>query len=167
MEKMFKPRKCKMCGKEFTPNSGVQVYCSYECKRKKTNSVKREAYRAMSADEKSTLLKANAERHSAWQKKQTRIPVYAYCKYCGAKFEKKGNKTFCCPEHLNEYWKNRDNQNHKSRYIPVSPHEIVCKACGKTFIGKWGVKYCTDCCPKRAYENRIVNFEGAFDDVSV
>lgn len=139
MEKMFKPKKCKMCGKEFVPNCGVQVYCSYDCKRESKNAWFRTYY------------------------EQHHCPVYGYCKFCGKKFEKKGNKTFCCPEHREEYWKNRDNQNHKRRYIPVEPHETVCKACGKTFLGKWGAKYCTDCCPDRYYANRTVNLEGAFD----
>lgn len=30
---MLKNKFCKYCGKEFSPNCNVQVYCSYECKR--------------------------------------------------------------------------------------------------------------------------------------
>lgn len=163
MEKMFKPKKCKMCGKEFVPNCGVQVYCSYECKLKRSNAEKRKTYQSMDSAAKKKLLEKNAKYHAEWQKKQTRIPVYGYCKYCGKKFDKKGNKQYCCEEHKAEYWKSRDSDNHKSRYIPVAPHETVCKACGKTFLGKWGAKYCTDCCPDRYYANRTVNLKGAFD----
>ena len=73
-----------------------------------------------------------------------------YCKQCGEKFiifepQRFGARKYCCDACRDEHEKMRQRKQAKKYYNPVKPHELTCKKCGKTFLGKWGAGYCMDC----------------------
>ena len=72
-----------------------------------------------------------------------------YCKFCGEKFvitkPTEANRRYCCIDCLHEHRKAYKRREFKNRYKPVEPHEITCKKCGKTFLGKCNAKYCLKC----------------------
>jgi hypothetical protein len=73
-----------------------------------------------------------------------------YCKHCGEPFfvvtrEHQGAKMYCCESCAYEAKKMRWKRRSRYHYIPVAPHEITCKKCGNTFLGRWNAGYCKDC----------------------
>lgn len=49
---IYKAKKCAYCGKEFTPISGVQIYCSKKCQALATNDNRRLKRQAKKLEEK-------------------------------------------------------------------------------------------------------------------
>jgi hypothetical protein len=94
-------------------------------------------------------------------------PKTRYCKFCGEKFvitnPTEGNRRYCSAECVKEAKRKRWHEWQRKSYVPIKPHEITCKKCGKTFLGKWGAKYCLDCLTDgseymtKLYMNRTVN----------
>lgn len=41
MKRIYKPKKCAICGKEFTPTTGVRITCSKECARENKRRYKK------------------------------------------------------------------------------------------------------------------------------
>lgn len=77
--------------------------------------------------------------------------IHRNCKTCGAPFTvdgKTGGKLYCsdkCREIGQAKWREEHKHDNTYRYTPKKPHEITCKRCGKTFMGKWNQRYCMSC----------------------
>lgn len=68
-----------------------------------------------------------------------------------------GNKKYCSAECVKEAKRRRWNAWSRSNYVPVKPHETVCKKCGKVFFGKCNAAYCMKCLSDGSkYMNKIL-----------
>lgn len=86
------------------------------------------------------------------------------CAVCGKEFSTipHGRKRrFCSDKCCWASHREKSNAYRKDHYIPRGPREIICKNCGKPFMGMYTQKYCMACLEnatsgplKKYYENR-------------
>ena len=70
------------------------------------------------------------------------------CRCCGKVFTVSPPRfavLYCSDGCRNKAKKIRRHEYHQSSYKPRQPHEIKCKQCGKTFLGRGRSLYCITC----------------------
>lgn len=85
--------------------------------------------------------------------------VLKHCKTCGRIFAVDSPRyaAVYCSDACRIQWR-RETQRRKMRmqYVPRMPHEIICKKCGKPFLGRWNAGYCPGCLSDgSAYMNKL------------
>lgn len=74
--------------------------------------------------------------------------VLKRCKRCGKSFtvdSPQYAKQFCSDACREESDKDRKRAYYRAAHKPKKPHEIVCRKCGKTFLGRFQQRYCDFC----------------------
>lgn len=121
MTSAYEKKNCLLCGNEFTPRNGAQVYCSKTCRKL-----------------------ARKQRDGA------KVPPYRICKHCGAKFEPTSNvQLYCCEAcRIEDELERRKQMRAEARkHMAAAPK--VCAVCGKEFIPKnRNQRFCSDECVK-------------------
>lgn len=134
--------KCKICGREFTPNHPRMLTCSEECSQKNTVLVKRAANRRARQREKETK--------NTWYRRHHPLEPRV-CMSCGKTFmPHDARQRYCTPGCSKTAAKKR------AKVIVSVPKIVICKVCGKEFESIRGTaKYCSNKCFRRAAKIRI------------
>lgn len=110
---MYQNRTCTMCGREFTPNCGVQKVCSYEC-----GLVRQRIY----------------ERNTKGKKP---LAIVA-CAVCGTKFKQKTHNAVTCSKTCQTI-RSRDRARENGRKSRASKRIAVEKLDYRGDVRPWGI----------------------------
>jgi len=149
MKLIFNKKKCKECLIDFTPTSGVQLFCSPICKRTyyKIVDLKKERLDCPTCHaifipnshlQKYCSAKCNVKRNG----KVVREVEIIKCKQC----EKPMEKTFYQNKFCNKICRDIYNKN-KKKLIKE------CRVCKKTFLSNFGSIYCSNYCRSEGIRN--------------
>lgn len=156
-EKICGARKCKTCGKWFTPTHTRQLICSAECRAEEDRRYQRRHYQEVMAkrNEKLNEQRKEGKMYSeqivrANGKKWT--PPIKTCPTCGKVFVATNNKQiYCCRECLEKAYSYKLNKTHSKPVLKQSSFTKKCAVCGKEFVAKREkAKYCSEECRAEA-----------------
>lgn len=169
---------CKCCGKEFTKIRSTKIaYCSKECAHKDKRTFKgtqRECPNCRKTFEPSHKSQIYCSSECVVSDKR-KYPRTNHCKECGKEYiQIYGNKGFCSAYCAGQYngrkKKNREKTcaycgrtyKGEGKYCSKECKElqeiknktVICKNCGKKFIGRPNSEYCSEECHKEAHKNK-------------
>lgn len=135
-------RKCKWCGKEFTPGYYNQIYCSTICQEKVRLKHQREYYWKHLEDRRKYQREYKRKKKAHQEMRKARK-----CKLCGKEFlAKRYNQIYCSSECREEARLERESRRYQETRKPRK-----CEWCGREFLPKHGsCKYCSSECRKKA-----------------
>lgn len=178
-------RKCKRCGKEFTPNSPSRYLCDECLKKKNITNVLREktcqicgrkvdGYLATKYCPECSVQRRNERQRMYRQKGFTRhVGDVDRCVRCGAEYVVQGGvQKYCksCAElakkenghrHAVEYYSNGGKERGVENAKRIKENATVCPVCGKLFTAlKKNPVYCSRECAEIAKNSEIKYIKG-------
>ena len=150
----YPKRKCKLCGKEFTPKRADSLYCCRDCSQRACREKKQKPkerkckhcgtkFVAVHGREKYCSEKCRKEvinntNKALYHKRKEKNPP-TICAYCNKEFiPNRFGQKFCGAECANEHRKN-----------PKKLEMVICIRCGKEFMpNAFNQKYCSEECKR-------------------
>lgn len=169
---ILQERRCKHCGKIFTPKLKTQVYCSQYCRYQENYKNHKHAYVYVCANCGATLYRGKkiAGKHAFCNQQclseYSRKQHYEdrQCEMCKKTFtcSKLSKQRFCCPSCQVEWQKKYPvhGENHPSynHNITIQDRTLICQWCGKKYLVKKPyVRLTSKFCSRECKHNAMID----------